>query len=105
MATSSTVAGVARVERGGTVTAQPRPVLPSQPRRRSLERLEAEIAEAEADRGRWAARAAGLRARRLDDRAELALVRIAEDRLARLDRSRAVLLEGDAGTRAEPEAG
>ena len=50
------------VERGKRMPQQP--VLPAQPRRRSLERLEAEIVKAEADRGRWADRAAGLRARR-----------------------------------------
>ena len=84
----------------------PKPVLPSQPRRRSLEQLEAEIAKADADRDRWAGRAAGLRARRRDNRAELALAEIAAGRLEGLNRSRAVLLEGDAGSaEPEPEAG
>ena len=80
--------------------AQPKPVLPSRPRLCSLARLEAEIARTETDRGRWAVRAESLRARELDNRAELA-----EARLARLNRSRAVLLEGDAGDDEEPEAG
>ena len=82
---------------------QPKPVLPSQPRLRSLARLEAEIAKTETDRGRWAVRAESLRAREPDNRAELALAQLAEARLARLNRSRAVLLEGDAGDD-EPEA-
>jgi hypothetical protein len=82
------------------------PGLPAQPRLRSLARLEAEIVKAEADRARWTARAAGLRARRRDDRAELALAGIAAARLEGLNRSRAVLLEGDAGRDdPEPEAG
>jgi hypothetical protein len=84
--------------------AQPKPVLPSQPRLRSLARLEAEIVKAEAERCRWAVRAESLRARDLDNRAELALAQIAEARLARLNRSRTVLLEGDAGNDDEPEA-
>src|SRR3954451_21836044 len=78
------------------------PVLPSQPRLRSLERLEAEIVKAETDRSRWVIRAESLRAQGLGNRAELALVQIAEARLACLNHSREVLLEGDAG-RAEPE--
>ena len=82
--------------------AQPKPVLPSQPRVRSLERLDAEIVKAETDRGRWVIRAESLRARGLDNRAVLGMAQIAVARLARLNRSRAVLLEGDAG-RDEPE--
>ena len=82
--------------------AQAKPVLPSRPRLCSLARLEAEIARTETDRGRWAVRAESLRARELDNRAELALAQLAE---ARLNRSRAVLLEGDAGDDEEPEAG
>ncbi len=79
-------------------------VLPSQPRLRSLERLEAEIVKAETDRGRWAVRAESLKVRGLDNRAALGPVHIAAARLARLNRSRAVLLEGDAGRDDEPEA-
>ena len=37
--------------------AQPKPVLPAQPRLRSLEWLEDEIVKAETDRGRWAVQA------------------------------------------------
>jgi hypothetical protein len=85
--------------------AQTKPVLPSRPRLCSLARLEAEIARTETDRGRWAVRAESLRTRELDNRAELALAQLAEARLARLNRSRAVLLEGDAGDDEEPEAG
>ena len=77
-------------------------VLPSQPRLRSLERLDAEIVKAETERGRWALQAESLRARGLDNRASLGMAQIAVARLARLDRSRTVLLEGDAG-RDEPE--
>jgi len=85
--------------------AQPKPVLPSQPRVRSLERLDAEIAKAETDRGRWVIRAESLRARGLDNRAALGMAQIAVARLARLNRSREVLLEGDAGSdEPEPEA-
>ena len=81
----------------------PRPaVLPSQPRVRALERLDDEIVKAETDRGRWAVRAESLKVRGLGNRAELALVQIAEARLACLNHSREVLLEGDAG-RDEPE--
>ena len=76
---------------------QPKPVLPPQPRLRSLAQLEAEIVKAETDSSRWMIRAAGLRAQGRDDRAELALAEIAEARLVRLHRSREVLLEGDAG--------
>jgi len=82
---------------------QPKPVLPSQPRLRSLARLEAEIAKAEADRSRWAAQAVVMEARRRDARAVHGLVSVAEGRLAHLVRSRAVLLEGDAGCDDEPE--
>src|SRR3954452_14965501 len=84
----------------------PRPaVLPSQPRGRAVERRDDEIVKAETDRGRWAVRAEGLKVRGLDNRAALGLVQIAEARLARLHRSRAVLLEGDAGSDdPEPEA-
>ena len=80
--------------------------LPPQPRLRSLERLEAEIVKAETDRSRWIIQAAALRALGRDDRAELALAGIAAARLEGLNRSRAVLLEGDAGRDdPEPEAG
>jgi len=78
--------------------AQPKPVLPAQPRLRSLERLEDEIVKAETDRGRWAVRAESQKVRGLDNRAALGLVQIAAARLARLNRSREVLLEGDAGS-------
>ena len=81
-------------------------VLPSQPRVRSLERLEAEIVKAETERGWWALEAESLKVRGLDNRAALGLVQIAEARLSGLNRSRAVLLEGDAGRDdPEPEAG
>jgi len=80
-------------------------VLPSQPRLRSLARLEAEIVKAETDRARWAAQAAHLEAHRRDARAVRGLIGITEARLAKLVRSRAVLLEGDAGRDDEPEAG
>ena len=79
-----------------------RPTGGRSPRRRSLERLEAEIAKAETDRGQWAVRAESLRARGLDNRDALGLVQAAEGRLAQLNRSREALLEGDAG-RDEPE--
>jgi len=79
-------------------------VLPSQPRPRSLERLDAEIVKAETERGRWALHAESLRARGLDNRAVLGMAQIAVARLARLNRSRTVLLEGDAGRDDEPEA-
>ena len=82
---------------------RPKPVLPSRPRVRSLERLEDEIVMAETDRGRWVLQAESLKVRGLGNRAELALVQIAEVRLACLNHSREVLLEGDAG-RDEPEA-
>ena len=78
-------------------------VLPSQPRVRSLERLDAEIVKAETARGWWVLQADSLGARGLDNRAVLGMAQIAVARLARLNRSRAVLLEGDAG-RDEPEA-
>jgi hypothetical protein len=46
-----------------------------------------------------------LRAQGLDDRAALGLVGVAQERLARLNRSRTVLLEGEeGGESAEPEA-
>ena len=80
------------------------PVLPAQPRLRSLERLEAEIVKAETERGWWALQAESLKVRGLDNRAALGLVQIAEARLSGLNLSPAVLLEGDAG-RDEPEAG
>ena len=80
--------------------AQPKPVLPAQPRLRSLERLEDEIVKAETDRGRWAVRAESQKVRGLDNRAALGLVQIAA---ARLNRSREVLLKGDAGSD-EPDA-
>ena len=83
---------------------RPKPVLPPQPRLRSLERLDAEIIETETDRTRWEVRAESLRARGLDNRAVLGMAQIAVARLARLNRSRAVLLEGDAGRDDEPEA-
>ena len=82
---------------------QPRPVLPPQPRLRSLARLDGEIVKTEADHTRWATLAKDLRARGLDDRATLGLVGVVQARLAQLHRSRTVLLEGDAG-RDEPEA-
>ena len=78
--------------------AQPKPVLPAQPRLRSLEWLEDEIVKAETDRGRWAVQAESQKVRGLDNRAALGLVQIAAARLARLNRSREVLLEGDAGS-------
>jgi len=77
--------------------------LPSQPRGRSLERLDAEIVKAETDRSRWVLQAESLRLRGLDTRAALALLQITEARLSGLNRSREVLLEGDAGSD-EPEA-
>src|SRR3954471_13343341 len=52
-------------------------VLPSQPRPRSLERLDAEIVKAETERGRWALHAESLRARGLDNRAVLGMAQIA----------------------------
>ena len=76
---------------------QPRPVLPPQPRLRSLARLEDEIVKAEMDHTRWSTLAKDLRAQGLDDRAALGLVGVAQDRLAQLRRSRAVLLEGEEG--------
>jgi hypothetical protein len=84
---------------------QPKPVLPSQPRLRSLARLDAEIAKTETNRARWAAQAVRLEASRRDARAVRGLIEVTEARLAGLNRSRAVLLEGDAGRDDEPEAG
>src|SRR4051794_12739462 len=66
---------------------QARPVLPCQPRLRSLARLEAEIVRTEADRARWAAQAAHLEARRRDARAVRGLLQITDARLIRLARS------------------
>ena len=77
-------------------------VLPSRPRVHSLEWLDPEIVKAETARGRWVIQAESPKVRGLDNRAALGLVQIAVARLARLNRSRAVLLEGDAG-RDEPE--
>ena len=88
--------------RRGEPMSQPKPVLPSQPRLRSLARLDGEIVKAEADYTRWVTLAKDLRARRLDNRAALGLVGVVQARLAQLHRSRTVLLEGDAG-RDEPE--
>ena len=66
------------VERGEAIMSQPKPVLPAQPRGRSLERLEDEIVKAETDRGRWVVRAESQKARGRDTRAALALLQITE---------------------------
>ena len=83
---------------------KPKPVLPSQPRLRSLARLNAEIAKTETNRARWAAQAVQLEASRRDARAVRGLLEVTEARLTGLNRSRTVLLEGDAGRDDEPEA-
>jgi len=80
---------------------KPKPVLPSQPRLRSLVRLEAEIAKTKTNCARWAAQAVQLEASRRDARAVRGLLEVTEVRLAGLNRSRTVLLEGDDGREAE----
>jgi hypothetical protein len=69
----------------------PRRDLPSQRRSRSLARLE-EIVRAEMACTRWQAQAEALEAAGLDGRQPRALLGVAEERLAQLERSREVLL-------------
>jgi hypothetical protein len=73
----------------------PRRPLPPQRRSRSLARLEAEIVQAELACTKWRTRAEGLEAAGQDGRQARAMLSIAEERLARLDRSREVLLRGE----------
>src|SRR3954451_21822531 len=85
--------------------AQPKPALPSQPRLRSLAGQKAEIVKTETNCAGWAAQAVQLEASRRDARAVRGLLEVTEARLTGLNRSRAVLLEGDAGRDDEPEDG
>ena len=73
------------------------PDLPSQPRQRSLARLEEEIVQAETTCTRWRAQAKALEAAGRDSRQVRGLLGVAEERLAQLDRSREVLLRGEDG--------
>jgi hypothetical protein len=73
------------------------PDLPPQRRSRSLDRLEAEIVQAELACTRWWMQAEGLEAAGRDGRQVRGLLGVAEERLARLVRSREVLLAGDEG--------
>ena len=83
----------------------PRRPLPPQRRSRSLARLEAEIVQAELACTRWRTRAEDLEAAGQDSRQERGLLGVAEERLARLHRSREVLLRGEEGHEDdEPEA-
>ena len=82
---------------GGNVTSNPRVTLPPQPRQHSLDRLEEEIVQAETTCTRWRAQAEGLEAAGRNGRQVRGLLAIAEERLARLGRSREVLLRGEDG--------
>jgi hypothetical protein len=73
------------------------PDLPPQRRSRSLARLEAEIVQAELACTRWRMQAASLEAAGRDGRQVHGLLDVAEQRLAQLVRSRAVLLRGEEG--------
>jgi len=73
------------------------PDLPPQRRSRSLDRFEAEIVQAELACTRWRMQAEGLEAAGRDGRQVRGLLGVAEERLARLVRSREVLLAGDEG--------
>ena len=71
--------------------------LPPQRRSRSLDRLETEIVRAEVACTRWRAQAEALEAAGRDGRQARGLLGVAEQRLAQLERSRAVLLRGEEG--------
>ena len=73
-----------------------RPLRP-QARPRSLDVLEAEISRTETARARWATRVRELDAAGLDSGYCQGLLGIAQERLARLNRSRGVLLDGEQG--------
>ena len=73
------------------------PDLPPQRRSRSLARLEEEIVQAELACTRWRTQAASLEDAGRDSRQMRGLLGVAEERLARLLRSREVLLAGDEG--------
>ena len=75
----------------------PRRELPSQPRLRSLARLEAEIAAQARLRAQWLARAEAEEGVGQDSRWSRGMLALAERRLAQLERSREVLLAGDEG--------
>jgi hypothetical protein len=75
----------------------PRPVLPPQPRPRSLAKLEAEIVQAETACTRWRSQAEALEATGRDSRQVRGLLGVAEERLAQLVGSREVLLRGEQG--------
>ena len=75
----------------------PRQTLPPQRRSRSLARLEDEIVQAEVTCTRWRAQAERLEAAGRDSRSVRGLLGVAEQRLARLERSREVLLAGEEG--------
>ena len=75
----------------------PRQDLPPQPRPRALARLEAEIAAQELARARWLIRARAEEAAGTDSRWARDMLSLAEERLAQLERSREVLLWGEAG--------
>jgi hypothetical protein len=81
------------------------PNLPPQPRPRSLARLKGEIVQAEAACTRWQVHAEMLEAAGRDGRQPRGSLHVAEERLGRLNRSREVLRQGDAGSDDEPEAG
>ena len=69
-----------------------------QPRRRALAEVEAHIAQAQEVRARYAGDvAAGGRAAGKDARRAQVLLRLADERLDRLRRSRDVLLSGERG--------
>jgi hypothetical protein len=75
----------------------PAPAVP-QPRRRALAEVEAHLAQAEEVRARYARDVAARgRAAGKDARRALVLLRLAEERLDQLRRSRAVLLAGEEG--------
>ena len=77
--------------------ANPKPPLPPQRRSRSLAGLEVEIAQAELACTRWRSQAEALEAAGRGGRQARGLLGVAEQRLARLVRSREVLLAGDEG--------
>jgi hypothetical protein len=75
----------------------PKPPLPPQPRPHALAQLEEEIVRAEATCARMAERIGTLDAAGQTSRWARGLLHIAEERLARLNRSREVLLRGEEG--------
>ena len=77
--------------------ANPKAPLPPQRRSRSLAGLEAEIAQAKLACNRWRSQAEVLEAVGRDGRQARGLLGVGEQRLARLVRSREVLLAGDEG--------